>query len=592
MNILNLKKERLICLLISVVLLFSVISVLSASINGSGSRILSVRWIPAVCLVLAVAYLLYDRKLGFFSKLKIKASEVWNRRREDGAGARLHHRITVCATLCLALLYVVLLATSHISKFSILLVYALSVAVLVLQLTYRIIHDDGSSPSQLFICVTLILGIAMAYSLPFCSWLSWDDEFHFGRVYDISHFSFGKTDPFAVFRMKDGTVAYTIQDFMADPNAFSTQMLRDMQFEVPTWHRVDNPVTAIGNLPTIFSMMLLNLFGADIIKIVIIGRMAATVAYAFIIGAGIKRMKSGGYLFSAVCLLPCTLFLASVYSYDYWLTAWIAYSFAYFISEMQCPEKKIVKKDMICLLGSMMLACLVKQVYFFLFIPFFLLPNSKFEDPAKAKKFRRTCLILMLVLVVVFLAPMIIRQSDGSDMRGGADVSASGQVKYILSHPFEYLKTLWKFVAFYVSAPQFIEFSNMYAYITLRTGGLNAIWATFSLVLLLYAAFTDRSEKILLKNKNWIYTVGFLSCLLQVCLIATSLYVAFTPVGHNTVLGCQFRYFFPVMLPLLYFMVPSSLVSTVREKAQKTIIFGGLSFALIGTFIEVYLCKL
>ena len=592
MNGLNIKKNRTVCALISVLLLFSMISLLSASINADGARVLSIRWIPTVCMVLAVAYLLYDRKLGFFSNLKSNAVALWNQNREERKGACLHHRITVIATLCLALTYLGLLATSHISKGSILTVYALSVIVLVLQLTYRIIHNEGSSPAQLFLCVTLILGLAMAYSMPLCSWLSWDDEFHFGRSYDIAHFSFGKTEPFTVFRLRDGTAAYGIQTFMEDPRSFSTQMLIDMQTEVATWHRMDNPITAIGNLPSILAMMILNIFGADIIKTVIIGRMASAAAYALIIGAGIKRMKSGGYIFSAVCLLPSALFLACVYSYDYWLTALVAYSFAYFISEMQNPEKKILKKDMICLLGSMLLACLVKQVYFFLFLPFFLLPNSKFENPTKAKKFRLACLILILVLIIVFLAPMIIRQSDESDLRGGSDVSSTGQVKYILAHPLEFVKMLWKFVAFYVSAPQFIDFSNMYAYITLKTGGLNTIWGTFSLVLLLYAAFTDRSEKILLKNKNLICTVGLLSCLLQICLIATSLYIAFTPVGHETVLGCQYRYIFPVMMPLLYFMVPSSLVTTVRDRAQKAVVFGGLSIVLIGTFVEVYLCKL
>ncbi len=593
MNISNRKTASVINFLIPVLLFLSLISVLSASINESGVRVLSVRWIPAICLTLVIAFLAFDRKFGFLSNLKAKASELWNRKRDDKRGVRIHHRIMVVATLCLILLYVVLLMTSHISKTSIFMVCGLSVAVLILQLTYRIIYDDGSSPAHLFACVALLLGLAMAYSMPYCTWLSWDDEFHFSRIYDISTFSlFDKTEPFGTFRMKDGNVSYAIQAFMEDPTAFSTQMLKDMQFEVPTWHRVDNPITAIGNLPAILTIMILNLFGADIIKLVIMGRIVAVIAYAFIISFGIRRMKSGAYLFSAICLLPCPLFLASAYSYDYWLTAWIAYSFAYFISEMQRPEKKILKKDMICMLGSMMLACLVKQVYFFLFIPFFLLPNSKFEDPQKAKKFRRTCILLMLVLVVVFVAPMIIRQSDGSDMRGGADVSATGQVKYILAHPFEYLKTLWRFVGFYVSAPQFIEYSNMYGYIAIRTGGVEAIWGTFSLVLLLYTAFTDRSEKILLKNRNWIYSVGFLSCLLQVCLIATSLYVAFTPVGYSTVLGCQFRYFFPVMIPLLYFMVPSGLVSSVQEKVQKTIVFSGLSLAVVGTFFEVFLCKL
>jgi uncharacterized membrane protein len=316
------------------------------------------------------------------------------------------------------------------------------------------------------------------------------------------------------------------------------------------------------------------------------------IAYALIIGSGIKRMKSGGYLFSAVCLIPCAMFLASAYSYDYWLTAWVAYSFAYFISELQQPEKKIEKRDMICLLGSMFLACLAKQVYFFLFVPFLFLPNSKFESPEKAKKFRRQCILWMLILVLIFIVPILVRPGDGSDMRGGSEVSATGQIKYILKNPMEFLKTMWKFVASYVSAPQFVQASNFYAYISSYTGGIESIWGTASLVLLLYVAFTDRSEKILLKERNRIYGIGALSALLQIFLNATSLYVAFTPVGHDWVNGCQYRYIFPVLLPLLFFMVPGSLVTSVKERAQKSIVYGGTAFLLIGTFFEAYLYHL
>lgn len=593
MNMTYNSKRRVLLLALITVCLLSMMCILSADVSETGKRIYHAEWTSIAAFVLIVGGCVYSGKKTNFAAPVAEKAELFGSTKGAGPIVRTHAIAAQISAVLLALLYFSLLLTSHVSRLSILTVFTLSVVTLILQLSYRIIHHDHDKPHQLFLCVTIILGLAMAYGMPLCSWLSWDDEFHFGRVYDFSHFALlDKTTPLAIHRMRDYSVTYPLVDYIKDPWQASNQILADMKVSVETWHRVDNPISVVGNLPSILTLMVMRVFGADIVKMMLLGRMAAVIAYAWIISAGIKRMKKGGYILSAVCLIPCALFLASAYSYDYWLTAWVAYAFAYFVSELQQPEKKIGKGDAVCMIGGMFLAGLVKQVYLFLYVPFLFLPDSKFEDKEKARKFRRNCIIFMVLLAVIFVLPMLIRQTDGSDTRGGAEVSSIGQIKYILKNPIAFMKTLFNFTADYLSAPLYTQFSTYFAYITINLGEVKAIWGTLSLLLLLYAAFTDCHNDTGLPNIGCVRRIGLLSCLIQILLIEASLYVAFTPVGLDTIAGCQYRYLFPVFIPLFYFITHKTLVCRVRESVQNAVVFGGLSFVIIGSFVSAYVSKL
>ena len=49
-------------------------------------------------------------------------------------------------------------------------------------------------------------------------------------------------------------------------------------------------------------------------------------------------------------------------------------------------------------------------------------------------------------------------------------------------------------------------------------------------------------------------------------LIATSMYVAFTPVGSNTIFGCQARYLIPLIFPLLSIWSMNGIKSVIPQK--------------------------
>ena len=61
------------------------------------------------------------------------------------------------------------------------------------------------------------------------------------------------------------------------------------------------------------------------------------------------------------------------------------------------------------------------------------------------------------------------------------------------------------------------------------------------------------------------------------CLVATSMYIAFTPVGMGTINGCQPRYMLPLFFPAMMLLG----VMGTDNQANRTI-YNGVVFALIG----------
>ena len=86
----------------------------------------------------------------------------------------------------------------------------------------------------------------------------------------------------------------------------------------------------------IFGIRVVYVYGNEMFEI----RQADTCTYAFI---------------------PTSVFLASNYSYDYWVNSVSAFAFCYFIGIMQDKDRKIKIKDMLIIFGCMVLAYMPKS---------------------------------------------------------------------------------------------------------------------------------------------------------------------------------------------------------------------------------------
>ena len=325
----------------------------------------------------------------------------------------------------------------------------------------------------------------------------------------------------------------------------------------------------------------------NLLSTIALAKFTSILTCALVIYFGIKRLKSGKYLFACVALIPSCMLLGTSFSYDYWVTAFIIYAYACFVSELQKKDEKISSETIFLMLSAMILGCGPKMIYFALVFPMLFIGKHKFETKKDKNRYSLLCLGALLFVFVSFALPFFLNVGGSTDIRGGADVNSGEQFIFIFSNPFKYAGILIRFMCDYVAlddmTAQVINFSYM--------GTPNIIYGTIVVLLILFTAFVDKSED-LYPGRTRLALISFATCFAQIALVATALYISFTPVGHGTVNGCQYRYLFPVMIPFFYFLGSGKVKCNAKPAVLNTVIFSLITLTLFMSYYGVYLSRM
>ena len=133
-----------------------------------------------------------------------------------------------------------------------------------------------------------------------------------------------------------------------------------------------------------------------------LGRLGNLLIYAAVMFFAIKKTPVGKAVMAVIGLLPTSIFMACVYSYDPAVTAWIYLSMACLLKEILTPDTKISWKSYGLILAAFVLGCCAKAVYAPMILIGLLLPASKFRD-----KRQRTVMRLGFILVLFGLFSLI-----------------------------------------------------------------------------------------------------------------------------------------------------------------------------------------
>ena len=219
-------------------------------------------------------------------------------------------------------------------------------------------------------------------------------------------------------------------------------------------------------------------------------------------------------------------------------------------------------------------------------LPLLFIPNEKLGGKEQAKSFRKWMVILIGIIVATLVVPGLLVSDVYTDNRGGADVSSGGQISYILSNPFRYAHVLLRFLSDFCSFSQFNTWSGYFAYL----GNPHVAFGSFSCLLLVFCTFTDRSNEGALYTKmQGIRWATLATAFVQLVLIVTALYVGFTPVGSETINGVSYRYIFPLLGPICFFLAPARLRCEINAKLQSALVYGGLAVTVLFAFFNSYI---
>lgn len=431
---------------------------------------------------------------------------------------------------------------------------------------------------RLYLYCGLIIGTTFAVVLPMRLNVSWDDQIHYMSAISGS-------------RLTDSTVSLAEEDFYY--TCFNRQLKDYEQYNRDELKEIINnplsekayvvnpvslsPIKTIVYAPVSLILFLARGIGFPTTMCIILGRIAGVWSYILLIYFGMRRIKSGKMIMAAVSLVPGYLFIVSNYNYDYWTIALIAYSMAYLLGEYQHPEKPIEIKDIIIIFSSFLIALLTKPVYIPLLGLAAFIPKEKF----KTVRFRRiyrgffiTACCLAVAAVLFFLLGGFLGTGDN---RGGEDVNAGLQIEFIFSNPKLYMQIIFNYMK------EYLNLDMVYSYLANKAYyGNDILLAQITLIWIGIVTLADRNY-LAAKNVGWSSKILSLPlAYLSVWATATAMYVIFTPVGYSTVNGCQGRYLFPIVIPLLLFLSQIRFIKQdYTEKVQKII----ETIAMTGTLV-------
>lgn len=434
--------------------------------------------------------------------------------------------------------------------------------------------------------IIVLCGVVQIVGTPPVVGISWDDEIHYKKAAYLSWGANGNIAP------ADEELVRHYQSVIYERKEYNSEGRDAWVAYIDQYHEDNSELIqnsfkftkeCVAYIPSAIGLAIGHLFGMTFTHTFMLGKFFNLLSYALIVSLAIKQLDRGKLLMAVIAMFPTNIFLASSYSYDWWLTCLVMLAYALFLKEIQ-SGRKITTKRLLVILGIMVLALLPKAVYFLLIAPMFFFKDDRYENP---KVCRYMIIGAAVILLLSFLIPLLIG-GGGGDMRGGSDVNGTEQIKFVLTHPSAYVGVLRRFLFSYLSPDTAGDYMTFYAY--MGRGSFN----TMTLPLLAAACALDNNAKPMDKKENiWVTAVGFLAVAGSILLVVTAMYVSFTPVGFGTVNGCQPRYLAPIIFPGLYLLTRMNIdvSKKIRENAFLISVFA-LAFVYLYNMFELSITKL
>lgn len=497
-----------------------------------------VAWIIAVAISVGVVYG-YNviEKIGEkFSKIKNCNNRLFDDRKNI-------YKLIVLITYAACIAGILILVTNNNIKLA-----AATVATIVFAVLFNIFNIYKNIAGIVFVAI-MMSGICYVLTLPVATLISFDDEYHYRNSVKFSHAfenSVTEADEFIYGRQ----VTEKFNQSVISSDLEELERLYDAGAVNKDGGVTTDAYKTLAYIPSGTAMFLARGLGFSFAGVFYAGKLGNLLVYALLIYFALRRLNSGKLILAVVSLLPTNIFLAASYTYDIWLTGFVMFGIAYIVGVIQDKAKgmPVKLKDIILILGSLTAGFAPKAVYFPLLLLVFLIPQDIFKNKKSYKKMCIAACFCILFVLMTFMLPFIVQGPGEGDLRGGEDVNSTGQVSFILENPIEYAKILLNHIKIYISPENQIS----------TVGGLGYMGSTTHFVLIMLiltmVTFADRDNTDVMANKWKVKIWSAFSIFAAIVLISTALYISFTPVGHNMVNGCQYRYLIPLIFPLLYFV--------------------------------------
>ena len=422
-------------------------------------------------------------------------------------------------------------------------------------------------PEYTFFAIAISMGTMIIILSP-VKFKSWDEEIHFNRAYSIT-FSDNVEYTQSTYNMYSMNIPDVntmeerdlIADYLQEKN-YEITMVKEKTSDF-----VDYSKRAY--LPQAFGLKLGRTVGLPFLQTIWLGKFFNLLVYSLIFSLSVKYAKFGKRALLCVGLLPTSLFLASTYSYDAFVTAFLMLGLVMIFNELVDRKSELNWKCITVGVFTMILGSFSKAVYIPLLLLLCFVPKEKFKNRRQRKFFVLTVILIFLIMMSSFVLPAlgnVVGNIDtGGDSRGG-NTSVTRQIMYILGAPVGYAKLLLETMGNSIGE-YFLGYRSRTFFGYMGGNGENLY--LLSVVLTIFVTITGEN-KIRLNRRMKIITGIILTGV--AALIWTALYLDFTPVGADVINGVQPRYYIPLMFPVMLLFSSGKIKCEMNELRYNRIV--------------------
>lgn len=394
---------------------------------------------------------------------------------------------------------------------------------------------------KLFLLIAIPMGLLFVFeSAPFV-WTGLDDDYHFGVTYQLCRIKDRHEWGENAILSRRGYINFLlfntpeeISDGVKGVDKLNDLSITDRSFPLS--------FSLITYLPASLILNASLAVGLSFSMSVLFAKLINLFIYILVIYYAIKIIPKYKHLLMFISLIPTSFFLASQFSYDSKVNAFLLLMLAFIIRELFDKNSKISTKSMLAIILFGIIGASAKGIYVLLILPALVIPKEKFDSKKECYIFRTLVILSVLFIFSTFMGSAV----SSSDTRVNSTASAPEQISNIIHHPMVLVKAYYNsaFKEFFskLFGNQTLVLLSSYGVVT----SSNVYYLT--LFVLLFMTLVDISGvEVNLKTRLSMLISSFL----LICLIWGALYISFNAVGAEQIIGVQGRYFILLLLPLL-----------------------------------------
>ncbi|MDM5190561.1 DUF2142 domain-containing protein [Bacillus sp. DX4.1] len=429
-------------------------------------------------------------------------------------------------------------------KIGVIVALSLLVATLLLWVGKRIVVE--------YILIATIFGSFFAIFTPIHQ--TSDEWVHFLKSQDVAQGNF-------ITPKHDGNVGYFVSQKILDtylhPVKRDEKMNPDVidyvkQFSI----RPDAPnkqvfepqattavYTVIPYIPQAIGIKAAMLFDTNIWTANILGRIVNLLAFIVMSAYALQKMPVMRRTFMFFMLAPIIMFHAASLSADAVLMG-ASFIFIALLMRLWFHNEPLKKSEFI----TMAIAGIVMALCKFTYWPLLLLMLFGGVDKYGTKKKFWLFNVGVTGIAALFVAGwnIFVMKYVGDGLNSG-NVSATGQISYMLHHPLEALKVFIR--SFDHGLDEWIEMYNVFGFLSTPLKGILYLYPIVFVII----SIIDQKEGV--PKLDWMKKWSLRFCIASVTLLVMlSLYMTWTTVGNPYIFGIQGRYFIPI-IPFILLLV-------------------------------------